>query len=282
MIVWRDGKLVEAENSLSAEDRGWLIGDAVFETALFRENYLAFLSAHLGRLSVGIDVLGINAELSGVEMLGAARALSEQYGAIDRGAFRITVSRVGGRRGLAATAEARAQILASLTKLEPAPDAITVTISTFRRWSGSAAIGFKCVGAYAENLLARSEASERGAGEAIMLNEHGRVACGSSSNVFLIKGDKVLTPPQTEGAMPGVVRSVVIEESRKLGLSLSEAPISMSMLETGSLLLTNSLIGVVAANVGSTPGATSDAATAKIRDAYQRRLNAEFMRREDG
>lgn len=277
MIVWRDGDLMEADGAVSAADRGFLIGDGVFETLLVDGGRPAFLGAHLARLRRGLEALGFEAPVGEEALRAAIDALARRQGVDGRAACRITLTRVGGARGLVASAEARIQTLLSLSPFAAPRREATLLIAGARRHSASPTNGFKCVGAYAANMLARNEAARAGADEAVMLNEFGRVACASAANLFLIDGDALVTPPESEGAMPGVTRAALIEVARALGISLRIEAIEAAMLAGRPLLLTNSLIGVVPARVGSAPPAP-DLAT-RLGAAYEDRLLAELSER---
>lgn len=282
MIVWRDEELVPASAAISAQDRGYLIGDAVFETILVDSGAPAFLDEHLARLQRGRSVFGIAGTLEASNVRQAIRDLAAKNASAGRAACRLTVSRVGGARGLSPSADARVQTVLSLAPAPTPPAFVRLTISSRRRWSGAAANGFKCVGAYAENLLARIEAARAGAGEAIMLNEHGRVASASSANVFAATDAGLLTPPPGEGAMPGVVRGVVLEEARRLGLPAIEAPIDPSMLAASAIILTNSIAGAVESALDGTTRRAGAEIAAIVIAAYEHRLAEEFARSRDG
>lgn len=278
MIVWRDGELVPASAAISAQDRGWLIGDAAFETILVDKGAPAFLDEHLARLARGCGVLGVRAAIEAIGVRQAISDVAAKNMLAGRAVCRLTISRVGGPRGLAPSEDARVQTVLSLAPAPPPPFTVRIIIAQRRRWSGASTNGFKCVGAYAENLLARAEAATQGAGEAIMLNEHGRVACASSANVFIATDAGLQTPPPGEGAMPGVVRGVVLEEARRLGLAAIEAPIEPAMLSTSTVILTNSIAGVVQSALDEREPRAGADIVATIVGAYERRLAAEFAR----
>ena len=171
----------------------------------------------------------------------AARLLPEA-GSPARAAMRCTVSR-GGGRGLRRPADAGVNVIASLAPLEPAPAApASIKITPRVRFSRVSTARFKCVGAYAEHLLARADALQAGADEGLLRNEHGRIACASAANVFAIDGASVVTPALADGAMPGCVRTVVERCCEQLGVRFVEGPID-ALLDR-PMFLTNSLIGV--------------------------------------
>jgi branched-chain amino acid aminotransferase len=75
---------------------------------------------------------------------------------------------------------------------------------------------------YLNNILAKIEANNGGCEEAIMLNSEGYVAECTGDNIFLIKGNEMLTPPLSAGALYGITRGVVMELARESGLRVSE------------------------------------------------------------
>jgi len=282
MIIWREGEFVEADGAVSADDRGWLIGDAVFETLLVERAVPAFLGRHLVRMRLGCNVLGVNRNLDADELCVAIATLAEKNTLPERAVCRLTLSRCGGPRGLAPHPSAKPRLYISLVPAAPPASHLRLVISGRRRWTGASTNSFKCAGAYAENILARADAASRGADEAIMLNEHGRVAGASSANVFVVADTHLLTPALSEGAMPGVVRGVLMEEALALGIECRECRMAPADLYRGDLLLTNSVAGAVRSALdGSSPPAYAEPATRLIA-AYARRLESEFSTRPGG
>lgn len=279
MIVWRDGEFVEAAGAVAADDRGFLIGDAVFETILVDHGAPAFLDRHLERMRRGRDTLGIARNLDAEEVGAAIDALARRNSFPGRAVCRVTLSRSGGPRGLAPHGSAKPRLYLSLAAAAAPPERLRVIVSGRRRWTGASTNSFKCAGAYAENMLARTEASSRGADEAILLNEAGRVACATSANLFVVMDDRLLTPALSEGAMPGVVRGILLEEAETLGIEPSQSLVTPDDLLLGDLLLTNSVIGPARAALEGSPGSGGGAAAGRLIAAYQRRLDAEFSRR---
>ncbi len=275
MIVWRDGAFVDGKSAVSAGDRGYLIGDGVFETALVEKGRPAFLAAHLSRLRRGAAALGLSVAAGEDELRAAIEELGARSGASARAACRITATRVGGARGLVATPDAGTQLLLSLAPIAPAKVSLRAVITDVRRLSTAPTNAFKCIGAYAANMLARTEASRAGADEAIMLNEHGRIACASSANLFIIDGDAIVTPPESEGAMPGVTRALVIEIAGALGVEVRVEPVDAARIAAAPLLFTNSLIGVLPGGL-STSAAQPPRLALRLGAAYEARLETEL------
>ena len=77
---------------------------------------------------------------------------------------------------------------------------------------------------YLNNVLAKIEAINAGAAEALMLNQNGLVTECAGDNIFIIKNGKLITPPPYLGVLEGITRNCVFDLSIKLGLSSQESP----------------------------------------------------------
>jgi branched-subunit amino acid aminotransferase/4-amino-4-deoxychorismate lyase len=100
--------------------------------------------------------------------------------------------------------------------------------------------------AYLENILALGEAAAAGYDEAILLNTAGRIAAGSRSNLFLVLDGMVITPPPSEGLLPGIARHTVLALAAKHGIPAREMPVTPpDMARASEAFLTNSLLEVV-------------------------------------
>ena len=88
----------------------------------------------------------------------------------------------------------------------------------------------KIAGNYANSILAKTEAQRLGFSEAILLNVDGMVAEGSGENIFMIDGGKIVTPPTSAGALPGITRDSIMEISKSLGYEVREENFTRSDL----------------------------------------------------
>ncbi|WOJ88925.1 aminotransferase class IV [Methylocapsa polymorpha] len=253
--AWRDGRLVAPEAAhVSIADRGLLLGDGVFETILVHNGRAFDLDAHLARLETGLGVLGF-AEAVDLAKLRAdiAHYLTLENAA--RAVLRLTVTRGVGPRGLAPPDTPHPTILMTLSPLPPPrerPLSLHVATST-RRNELSPVSRIKAL-PYLDNLIAFQEARAQGADDAVMLNTRGAVACATVANLFVVREGRLETPPVADGALPGVMRALVLSLAKEAGLAPEE-----NSLRTGDLaaadhvFLTNSLRGV--AEAGSCNGA---------------------------
>lgn len=245
MTIWLNGELREAEGAISAEDRGFLIGDGAFETILTDRGDPIFLAPHLARLATGLAAIGIAAPLDSPLVRQACRDLAARNRIEGAGVLRITVSRGNAGRVAGVSANAMPTRLMSLGKFGAPPAELTAILARQRRFAAASTAAFKSIAGYADNLAALDEARAQGADEALMLNECGRLAGASVANVFLISAaGSVATPPVADGALPGVVRAFLISGVPEHGVRIEERPVSVTELERASVFVTNSLRGL--------------------------------------
>lgn len=244
MTFWLNGEWREDGAAIGIADRGFLLGDGVFETVLMRHGVAAFLEEHLDRLRRGLETMRIEAMLPEdvPELLADLAARNDL--AEETAAARITVSRGVSGRGLVYSGEARPTVLMTVAAAAVPDTPAALIVSGYRRAECSVTSRCKTL-AYPDNILARDEAREKAADEALMLNGAGRIACASSANVFLMRKDgAVVTPSVGEGALPGIVRALLLEEGGQAGADIREDVITPDEIGAGAVFLTNSLIGL--------------------------------------
>jgi branched-subunit amino acid aminotransferase/4-amino-4-deoxychorismate lyase len=259
MVFWLNGGFRDDADAINIAERGFLLGDGVFETLLVRNGVPAFLDEHLARLCKGLAALKIDVGIqSGVGLDGFEAAIHTLIAKCGyektTASVRITIARGTGGRGLQfpAPGESAATILMTASAA-PQIDCqsgggVILKLSRFRRPENSITARHKTLN-YLDNVLARDEALGDGADDAIMLNSRDRIACASAANIFIIdeEADAVLTPPLGDGALPGIVRGLLLGSGAQTGVEIREAPIEPAVLENRHVFLTNSLIGVRAA-----------------------------------
>jgi len=246
MIAWFNGELLPLDGvSISATDRGFLLGDGFFETIAANKGKVARFSAHMDRLEQTAQKLAINLPFVPDEIADAIQeVLLGCQLREERAALRLTISRGSGPRGLLPPADAQTQFLISAA---PAPETFEpakVAFVSVRRneFSPSATIKSLC---YLDNILAFEEAKKNGADEALLLNTQGYVCEGTISNIFFIKGDCLYTPKISDGCLPGVMRACVIKTAKEIGLDVKEQTLRADFINTvDAAFLTNSLMRV--------------------------------------
>lgn len=238
-LVWFNGGLVEEKVTIDPADRGLTLGDGLFETIAILNAKPVYLEAHLDRLDSAARELGIVFSRGAIES-GIAELL--RASSADCAILRITVTRGMGARALSAEGD-RPALLITLApwrrKTVYAP--VRLATSSIRRNESSPASRVKSL-SYIDNILAAREASRAGADDALLLNMQGRVACSTIANVFLIAGESLVTPPLSEGVLPGITRARVLALAHAAGLVAEERPIAPADLFTSeAVLLTNSI-----------------------------------------
>jgi branched-subunit amino acid aminotransferase/4-amino-4-deoxychorismate lyase len=247
--VWLNGRLLSrAETSVSAFDRGFLYGDGFFETTRVLDGRAIFLDRHLDRLAASCRETGFGGD---VDCRGLAEAVEQVIGAnaVGDGYLRITLSRGLYRGNLAelaangptALVEARAM---DLPPLDAAPP-VVLAPSPYARNERSPTVRHKSL-SYQGNVLALAEGRRRGADEVYFLNSRGRLAEGSFTNLFFVRGGVVRTPSVECGLLPGIGRQVVLEACGAEGIPAEEGAYEEAEL-TGAAeaFCTNSLRGVM-------------------------------------
>ena len=240
MIVSLQGRLVAEENAaISIHDRGFLYGDAVFETALLHHGGFFRLREHLERFAASAAAMRI--EAPAVEDVD--RIVREVIRANDlRDAnIRITLSRGVQDPVLLVTAREpdRARAVAAKAGWR-------IVTARIRRPSIAAMPAqLKAVGrTYA--LLARHEAVDAGADDVLLLTDHGHVCEGPTWNVFWRRGSTLCTPALAAGVLAGVTRSTLIQLAPDLGLRVREELFDRSELDhADEIFATMTSLGVV-------------------------------------
>lgn len=233
MKVWLDGHVVNQEKArIAPSDRGFTLGDGLFETLLLKDGALHHLEAHLHRMFDGARVLGL-----AVPETDFAAAMLEvaQANGLSTAAIRLTLSRGSGPRGLLPPPDGRPTCLITAAPYGVLPPAHAIIARSTRRNEHSPLSRIKSLN-YLDNIIARQEAEGRGANEALLLNTAGRVSEATIANVFIRRGSHVVTPPVNEGALPGVMRAEMLRsggEERPLGIE--------DILAADEVFLTSSL-----------------------------------------
>lgn len=241
---WCNGEWIEAGKfTLPPTDRGVILGLAIFETMLAVDGRPKFIPAHLRRWKescgrLGWEFPGIDLETIGAELL-ARNGLAE-----GRGRLRLTMTAGSGSIfDKAAGPDPLTWITA--TPVDAPPQSVSVLVSPWRRNEKSPLAGLKTA-SYAENILALDHARTCGFDETLFLNSSGSVCEGATSNVFIVRNKRVLTPSLDSGCLPGVMRSVIIGLVGKMGLTCVETPLERMDLENSDeIFLTSAIRGPV-------------------------------------
>ncbi|PCJ69750.1 MAG: 2-keto-4-methylthiobutyrate aminotransferase [Rhodobiaceae bacterium] len=248
MIVWLNGKLIEAaEARIDPADRGFLLGDGLFETLLATHGKIIFADQHLERLAQGANVLGINIGYDAATLIGAMSSLliANRLEGTPRTALRLTLSRGPGPRGLLPPKDTSPTVLIACFPSQAPAHSTTAITTTVRRNEFSPTSNLKAL-PYLDQILAKREAVAAGADDALFLNTQGKLACASAANLFLWDSNTLLTPPLSDGCLDGITRRAVIDVAQSAGIGFFEESITPATLaNVEGAFLTNSLIGMM-------------------------------------
>ena len=237
--VWFNGAIAEGSIAIDPHDRGLTLGDGLFETILVLNRSALWGNMHLARLQSSAQELGIPFERHQLD-----DAMAELLSKADRShhVLRITLTRGSAGRGLAGTG-AKPSLLLTLDRFDPGLMFLPVALITasVRRNPSSPAARLKTL-SYIDNVAAAREASARGMEDALLLNSDGRVACSTIANVFILKGQKLVTPARDQGILTGVIRQALLASAHHLGLVTEERAVKPAeLLKADAVFLTNSL-----------------------------------------
>ncbi len=257
-IVYLNGEFCDpAEARVSLLDRGYLLGDSIFETLRGYGGVPFRLRQHLDRLCRGADVLGIalpknRDEIAG--LLGEALRRSGQ----EETTSRITISRGEGGHGISPRGCDHPVLSIIVRPVEGYPEeayrrGIRSKIVTPRRIPAACLDPTIKCGNYLPSIQARRELDSDGMIEGVQLGIDGQVVCGSVSNVFLVSGNRLRTPDLRSGCLPGITRAAVLEIAAEAELEPMEERIEPDDLTAADeMFFTNTIMECLpVAQIGS-------------------------------
>lgn len=226
-VIYMNGEFVKKEDAkISVYDHGFLYGDGVFEGIRSYNGNVFRLEEHLERLydsakSVMLEIPHTFEEMTQlvVETLRQNK-LKDAY-------IRLVVSRGVGNLGLDPFSCAEPNVIVIAEPLSLFPKALydsgieIVSVASRRSRSDVLSPKVKSLN-YMNNILVKIEASLAGVSEALMLNDQGYVAEGSADNIFIVRKNKLLTPPGYVGALEGITRNAIMEVAAEKGYQMEE------------------------------------------------------------
>ncbi|MFP4635044.1 MAG: aminotransferase class IV [Nitriliruptoraceae bacterium] len=234
-IVWLDGELLPASQArVSVYDRAFRNGEGVFETMRIDDGHPFRLEAYVQRAltsaaALGLDVAGQRLRRAVTEVVAANAERLPSAG------LRLTISAgeldpTSAVPGRPAEGEAgRPTVVATMHPLPLDPDAPPRPVTAATVQLQRALPHVKAV-SYLPVLVARRTARERGADEALLLDDDGQVLEAGSANVAVLRGRSLATPPVDAGIMAGIARQVLLEVAPSAGFDVTERPITLAEL----------------------------------------------------
>ena len=234
MTIWvgnaAGGAVVdEATATISARDHGFTVGDGVFETMKVVDGVPFALTRHLRRLARSAARLGLT--MPDDTLLRAA--ITDTLGP-GVGRVRVTITGGDGPPG-SDRGDGLPTVVVVASPATAWDGNADICVVPWTRNEHSAVAGAKTT-SYAENVVALTYAHEHGCSEAVFANTRGELCEGTGSNIFVVAGGQVLTPPLSSGCLAGITRELVIEWS-----GAREEPLLIEILQSADeVFLTSS------------------------------------------
>ncbi len=217
MWVYLNNRFVlKKEASVSVFDRGFLYGDGVFETVRAYNGKIFLLSRHLNRLSDAANRLGIS-------IPNADRLTTLFYETLNRNCLRNTLLRLTLTRG--ETKGKPTLVIFTRPNRYTRPlykkGVFGQVVTLLHHPQKAKERALKSI-SFLNHVLAKQEAAQSGAFEAILLNANGYLSEGSISNLFWIRAGRLYTPAVSVGILSGITRALVIELAKENNIETRE------------------------------------------------------------
>ncbi len=222
--------------------RSLFYGEGLFETLRWKGELPVFWNKHIERMKKGAGVLGIpfpgdKAVKEGVENAILDSQIPDAY---------VKICLLSHGTSIFYENPEGYSLLVIVREYKPTLEPVRAHISSFRRSSTSPILKLKSLN-YLEIILARREARKLGFDEAIFLNDKRALCEASASNLFWFERETLCTPSLECGLLPGVIRGVLIELAREMGIEVKEGRFGLDSLKSSEGgFFTNSLIGAIA------------------------------------
>jgi D-alanine transaminase len=232
-VVYLNGEyLPQSRARVSVLDRGFLFGDGVYEVIPVFGGRPLRQAEHLDRLQRSMDRVSLSNPLSRDEWDRIFRRLLQDNPGADRSIYLQVTRGAAPIRDLSLEADIQPTVFVMVNDIKPVDYARlergieAITVEDFR-WR---ACDIKSVSLIA-NVMIRLHANARNVMDAVMVRD-GLVTEGTASNIFLVRGGVVSTPPKSDCLLPGITRDLVIELAQANGIKVEERDIRQQELQT--------------------------------------------------
>jgi 4-amino-4-deoxychorismate lyase len=229
------------DSGLDCLDRGLHYGDGIFRTMKAVSGEIRWWLDHYRKLAADCAALGIGCPDQGL-LADEAQQVASQAGV---GGIKIVVTRGVGQRGygIPADAEPVRMVMGFSATARQGRD-VRVRWCELRLASQPKLAGIKHLNRL-ENVLARSEWADPDIAEGLLMDEAGRVVCGTMSNLFLLEQGRLITPGLSRCGIAGVTRERLMRAASRNGMEVGVEDISQArLLAADAVFLSNSLIEI--------------------------------------
>lgn len=232
MKIYLNGRFVDKNKAVvSVFDHGLLYGDGVFEGIRTYDCLVFKLKEHIDRLYKSADAIELKIPLNKLEMIEAVLSTLKENG-LRNAYIRLVVTRGAGDLGLDPRKCKAPTIFIITDKIVLYPKEYyqkgleIVTATTKRNYPRALDPRIKSLN-YLNNILAKIDAIKSGTEEAIMLTYDDYVAECTGDNIFIVKGDELITTPVEIGALEGITRDAVINVAKRMDIPVFEKMLRM-------------------------------------------------------
>jgi branched-chain amino acid aminotransferase len=267
-LIFHNGRILSlSEARLSPGQMGLLMGWGVFTTLRVYGGKPFAFDRHWARMTHDAERLGMSL---GHEQASVCQSVSQLADANNRPEGMARVSFVKNRGGLWADAgdSPETDLLIFTRQLVKWPAVHRLKLQQHALYSATRLAGAKML-SWVQNAGLLEKAHSEGFDDVLLLNEKGHLAECTSANIFLVRENRVLTPPLTSGCLPGVTRDVLREVVPQAGFELREQDLTPDDLTSASEVFISSTTREVAA-VGSIGAQWQFDAPGKITVALER------------
>lgn len=275
--IWVDDRLVDEQDAkVSVFDHGLLYGDGIFEGIRVYNGKIFECRAHMVRLFESAKVTLLNMPMD-IDTMTDAVEQTVKANDIKDGYIRLVVTRGVGDLGLNPFLCKKAGLIIIAANIQLYPEELyekgmkVASVSVIRNHPLSCPPQVKSLN-YLNNIYAKIEAVQAGAGEGIMFNHMGYVAEAIADNVFIIKNDVLYTPPAQSGSLDGITRKVVMKLARAEGIEVVERDLTrFDLYVADEMFLTGTaaeVIGVVEMDGRSIGTGKPGTVTKRLREKF--------------
>ena len=275
-IAYVNGRYVRhAEAAVHIDDRGFVFADSVYEVCQIQQGFIVDLTRHLDRLDRALGELRMRPPMPRTALVAVMREVLRRNRVVNGMVYCQVTRGVARRDHVFPSPDVRPTLVVTAKSLNPAVNAakyaagIKAATAPDNRWGR---VDIKTVGLL-PNVLARQQAKEAGAQEAIFVDADGHVTEGGATNLWIVdKAGKLVTRPADHAILRGITRTTLMDVAAKLGIEVEERRFTVAeMLEAREVFVTGatticlpvvSVDGKTIAN--GHPGMTAQ----KIREAF--------------
>lgn len=248
MIYYNGSYIDDAALPIHTQNRAFKYGDGVFESCLLHEGHAPLLPYNLARLNRGMRILQLHSPEFWDEafFLSVFRELAQAH-SLNTARMKITVWRTGA--GLYTPEQNEAELLVEIFPLEIPPFSTAPGSCRLGVYTETPRIVHPLSSCKTMNalpyVLAGLFARREGYDDVLLLNTDGGIADAISSNLFILRGQTLITTPPLNGGVAGTMQEWLCDHAGDLGYGINRMPLTPDDLyDASAILLTNAIQGI--------------------------------------